>query len=158
MNAKHHQPHGLEAEREAILKRMQMSREAYRRFLSDESGLHLEQQAAARQHVPQQVITHMENHPSARGHDAAVHITRFSGTRDSFPRSMAVRWVMQHPFLTAAAVAAVVAIGPGRIARAAMKGGTAATTLTLRNPANMDVLNRVLTLVTEYAQRATPRV
>lgn len=157
MNAKH-QPHGLEAERQAILDRMQMSREAYRRFLRDEPEPQLALDPAhgglpATSHAAHAMPHYDPDYLAAGGQPVA----RFSGARNAFPRSAAMRWATEHPFLCAAAVAAMVMVGPGRIARTALKGGTAATALTLRNPQNMDMLSRVLTLVANYAQRTTLR-
>jgi hypothetical protein len=156
MNGKH-QPHGLEAERQAILERMQMSRDAYRRFLSDDPELQLNGPHGS-DHTSHHAISHMDTPHGSAGHHGDRHqLTRFSGTRNAFPRSAAMRWATEHPFLCAAAVAAVVMIGPGRILRTAMKSGTAATALTLRNPSNVDLVSRVLTLVANYARRANPR-
>jgi hypothetical protein len=155
MNAKH-QPHGLEAQRQAILERMQMSREAYRRFLRDEPELEVSVPHGGI-HPPSHTISPMQPDQSIHGYQNSHPISRFSGARDTFPRSAAMRWITEHPFMCAAAVAAVVMIGPGRIARLAMKGGTAATALTLRNPSNVDNISRVLSLVADYAQRMNPR-
>lgn len=69
----------------------------------------------------------------------------------------ALLWMKDHPFLCAAAVAAVVAIGPRRVARSVVSGGTALTALTLRNRANVDVLGRLLTTVVSYMQRERTR-
>lgn len=125
--------HSLEEERQAILDRMEVSRERYRRMLRNQP----------------EVIAN-EHHPA--GHHAV-----YALPNDRFPRSAAMRWVAQHPVLCAAAIAAVIVIGPGRIARTAMKGGSAATSLTLRNSPNIDTIGRLLTIVADVAARIPAR-
>jgi hypothetical protein len=126
--------HSLEEERQAILDRMQASRERYRRMLSSQP----------------EVIANAA-HPGGR------HAVYALPPDDHFPRSAAMRWVAQHPMLCAAAIAAVIVIGPGRIARTAMKGGSAASSLTLRNSPNIDTLGRLLTIVADVAARIPMR-
>jgi hypothetical protein len=125
--------HSLEDERQAILDRMEASRERYRRMLRNQP----------------EVIAN-EAHPTGRHAVYAL-------PEDRFPRSAAMRWVAQHPVICAAAIAAVIVIGPGRIARTAMKGGSAATSLTLRNSPNIDTLGRLLSIVADVAARIPAR-
>lgn len=117
--------HSIEDERQAILDRMEVSRERYRRMLRNQP----------------EVIANV-HHPVGR-HAA------YALPEDRFPRSAAMRWVAQHPLLCAAAIAAVVVIGPRRIMRTAIKGGNAAASLTVRNSPNIDTLSRLLTIVAD---------
>lgn len=125
--------HSLEDERQAILDRMAASRERYRRMLHNQ---------------PEVIVN--EHHPVGRHAVYAL-------PDDRFPRSTAMRWVAQHPVLCAAAIAAVVVIGPARIARTAMKGGSAATSLTLRNSPNIDTIGRLISIVADVAARIPMR-
>jgi hypothetical protein len=125
--------HSIEDERQAILDRMEASRERYRRMLRDQP----------------EVIANV-HHPVGRHAAYAV-------PEDRFPRSAAMRWVAQHPLLCAAAVAAVVVIGPRRIMRTAIKGGSAATSLTLRNSSNIDTLSRLFTIVADVVAHLPTR-
>jgi hypothetical protein len=127
----------LEEERQKILERMQASREQYRRILMDQ---------------PQVVVN--THHPV--GHHA-VYAVPMKPT----PQNNALRWVAQHPMISAAGVAAVaaavIAIGPKRIARVAVQGSNTAANLTLRNPSNIDAITRLLTLVADIVQRMPSR-
>lgn len=73
------------------------------------------------------------------------------------PAEMALDWARQHPWMCAAAVAAVVAIGPRRLLRTAVTGGGALTALTLRNPSNIDALTRLINTVGAYLQQNSAR-
>jgi hypothetical protein len=133
----------LEAERQAILFRMQASRDEYRRMLMDEPEVH-----------------HLHsNHMSAdqlHGGGMASHYQQAHNPAAEIAGA-AFTWMKKHPLVCAAAVAAMVAIGPRRIARTAMSGGTALTALTLRNPQNIDVVTRLLSTVAGYMQRDRTR-
>ncbi|MGE5622800.1 MAG: hypothetical protein ACM3WS_06575, partial [Bacillota bacterium] len=87
----------LEEERQSILARMQVSREHYRRMLLNQSEVHAN-----------------PAHPA--GHHATYELAG-----PGFPRSAALRWVAQHPLLTAAAAATVLALVSSRVARSAAK-------------------------------------
>lgn len=70
--------------------------------------------------------------------------------------SPAIRFVKEHPLLCIGAVAAVVAIGPrriARVARSAVTSGTALTALTMRNQANVDLAGRLISQVVDYMQQ-----
>lgn len=125
--------HSIEDERQAILNRMEASRERYRHMLRNQP----------------EVIANV-HHPVGR-HAA------YALPEDSFPRSATMRWIAQHPLLCAAAIAAVVAIGPRRIMRTAIKGGNAAASLTLRNSPNIDTLSRLLTIVADVVAHLPTR-
>lgn len=125
--------HSLEDDRQAILDRMESSRSRYRRMLRNQP----------------EVIANV-HHPVGRHAAYAV-------PEDRFPRSAALRWVAQHPLLCVAAIAAVVVIGPRRIARAALKGGSAATSLTLHNSPNIDTLGRLITIIADVAAHIPTR-
>lgn len=126
--------HSLEDERQAILDRMEASRNRYQRMLRNQP----------------EVIANV-HHPVGRHAAYAV-------PEDRFPRSAALRWVAHHPLLCVAAIAAVVAIGPRRIVRTALKGGSAATSsLTLLNSPNIDTLGRLLTIITDVVAHLPTR-
>jgi hypothetical protein len=79
----------------------------------------------------------------------------FTDYRD-WRHNPALRFVKDHPLLCVAAVAAVVAIGPKRVARGAAKvasSGGALTALTLRNRANVEMLGNLITTVIDAVQR-----
>jgi hypothetical protein len=136
--------HSLESERNAILNRMQMSRSGYRHMLGDDED---EMHAAA--------ADLRTASPSGSPHHPAY---VDSHVRHRFPRSATMKLLTRHPFACALAVAAVVVIGPRRIMRTALKSGPAVTALTLRNPANVDMISRVLALVgQQVAQRTRAR-
>lgn len=69
------------------------------------------------------------------------------------PVEAALDWAKQHPLLCAAAVGAVVAIGPRRLVRTLATSGGALTALTLRNPSNIDALARLISKVGAYLQQ-----
>jgi hypothetical protein len=80
----------LEQERQALLEQIHASRQAYRRLLTEADA---------------EEFAHETN-------------ALYSDPAQGFPRSMTVRWIMQHPYLCASIViGAVVLIGPGRIGR-----------------------------------------
>lgn len=91
----------LEEERQALLEQIHSSRAAYRRMLAqyDEPG---------------------HNRQSSHG-VAHVHVSqKVRGMPAAFPRSMTMRWILEHPYAVAgvaAGVVALLAIGPGRVAR-----------------------------------------
>ena len=168
------QPQSLEHERDAILERMQVSRERYRRLLSGEEEVSLAGEGGAqslrtpssrgqRSHAFAQFDpddAHQEtlavaSHPG-HYHDPRE-LTHLSAARSGFPRCAAVRWAMDHPLLCAAAVAVIVVIGPRKMVRAAMSNTARSATSTLRNPANIDLLTRLLTMVADVAQRNMSR-
>jgi hypothetical protein len=148
----------LEAERQTILARMQANREQYRRMLMNntDAGRHGEFPAA--QHGAASTGPASADMESAYTPSHAHSFTDFSDLR----QNPALLWMKQHPLLCAAAVAAVVAIGPKRIVRTARSvaaSGTALTALTLRNQQNVDMLGRLLSTVVNYVQseRGRPR-
>ena len=131
--------HSLEEERQAILQRMQESRQHYRHMLRDQPEVHVN-----------------PNHP--QGWHAA-----YAVAEDEFPRSKTLRWIAQHPFMCAAAVVALVAVVPGRRlarrARANGSNGNAATAFTARSTSNIEALARILGAVASVVQHfpARPR-
>jgi hypothetical protein len=140
--------HDLEAQRQTVLARMQAHREKYRRMLMDYPdtevrGTYLPEQESHRQLQPR-----TESGYGQYGHYGHS----FAGPTD-FAHNPAVQWVKQHPLLCVAVVAAVVAIGPRRILKSAVAGGSALTALTLRNQSNVDTLGRVISTVAGYLQR-----
>lgn len=167
-------PQSLEAERNAILERMQASRERFRRVLSGEEELSLAAEGGAqslrtqssrgqRSHAFAHVgpeDTHQESLAVA-SHLGHTHdprqVTHLSAARRGFPRSVAVRWAMDHPLLCTAAVAVIVVIGPRKMVRAAMSNTARLAASTLRKPANIDLLTRLLIMVADVAQRNMSR-
>jgi hypothetical protein len=132
----------LEEERQAILSRMQRSRDEYRRMLMDQPEAHFQtSHLSADQLHGGGMTSHYQP-----AHNPAAEIA-----------GAAFTWMKRHPLLCAAAVVAVAAIGPRRIAKTAMSGGTALTALTLRNPQNIDAVTRLLSTVAGYLQRDRAR-
>ena len=127
----------LESERQAILERMQMRRESYRRALT--SGVDLDQIPA--DPVATRSLVHAQQlYPTQRP------------VPTRFPRSTLMRVLIDHPVLCAVGVAALVAIGPRRIAKTVASGATAIGTLTANNQTNVDLLGKVLSMAGAYVQ------
>jgi hypothetical protein len=143
----------LEAEREAILSRMKSNRERYRRMLMDNSDSHMH---GSYLHGDESASSNLHSSPSYASHYGQRSHSghSFADYRDY--TTPAVRFVKEHPLLCAAAVAAVVVIGPrriGRAARSAVSSGSALTALTLRNQANVDLAGRLISQVVDYMQQ-----
>jgi hypothetical protein len=148
----------LEAERQTILARMQANREQYRRMLMDnsDSGKHSEFQGGHHAAAPTNLASNMQ---PAYSQPYAHSFGDYSDLR----HNPALLWVKEHPWICVAAVAALVAIGPKRIARTARsvaESGTALTALTLRNQQNVEMLGRLISTVVNYVQseRSRPRM
>jgi hypothetical protein len=139
----------LEAERESILARMQANRERYRRMLMENSDVQTHGTYLQSDQPEGSLQTSSYGH---YGHTFADHDLRHNPAVQS-----AVHWVKEHPLLCVAAVAAVIAIGPRRIARTVVTGGSALTALTLRNQANVDMAGRLISQVVDYMQRGRTR-
>lgn len=142
--------HSLEEERQAILDRMQRSRESYRRMLSGQGAI------SGSRHA----LHHDESsHSSAISHQPLAPANRhsYASTYRWAPRGGAMRILTDHPVMCALAVAAVVAIGPRRIVRTVANSGKTVTNLTLRNQANIAMLTRLLTTVADTMQRRNMR-
>lgn len=133
----------LEEERKAILERMQMRRESYRRALN--GGPDLDQ-------IPADPVA-VRALPSSAHAQHVYPTQRPVPTR--FPRSALMRVLMDHPVLCAVGVAALVAIGPRRIVKTFATGATAIGTLTANNQTNVDLLGKVLTMAGAYVQGRT---
>lgn len=149
----------LEDERKAILSRMQASRDGYRRMLM----------TGSEDHTPSQHISGNYVHDRS----TATHASHFSGGvsgggmgsgynpyQVNAAAQAALNWAKQHPLICAAAVAAIVAIGPKRIAKTVgagmATGGTALgalTASTLNNPSNIENLTRLISTVMTYLQQ-----
>lgn len=134
----------LEEERNAILFRIQESRDEYRKLLSGEtdgkgrlrSGGGRGPRGSSYRVVDGEVI-------DVPGRQMAVAPTgRFSSTHP------ALRWVQQHPLVCVGIAAAVIAIGPRRLLRIGMRGTTALAgavpALTRRNSKNAKVDKQLL--------------
>jgi len=130
----------LERERQDILERMNARRETYRRMLNgDEDTEHATV-----------IDTKAGGNP---GHSRPV--TAYKPVHDTYPRSAVTRVIKKHPLLCALGVAAVIAIGPKRIARTLLTSGTAVATLAARNQSNIDLLGKLMTMAGAYAQGRT---
>jgi hypothetical protein len=137
--------HSLEAERQAILARMQEHREQYRRMLMENSDM---QTHGGYLHSNQSPTSYQPSY-GHYGHSFADYA--------HLRHNPALQWMKEHPLLCVAAVAAVIAIGPRRIARTVVRSGTALTALTLRNQANVDMAGRLISSVVDYLQRERNR-
>ena len=137
----------LEEERKAILERMQMRRESYRRALS--GGVDLERLPADQASASRSLVHAQQVYP-------AYPAQRPVPTR--FPHSTLMRVLIDHPVLCAVGVAALVAIGPRRIMKTVASGATAVGTLTATTTtrqSNVDLLGRVLTMAGAYMRGRT---
>jgi hypothetical protein len=154
----------LEAERQAILSRMETSREHYRRMLMGESN-DTTQSRASNGHAAADAAPNTSyyghNSDGMYGHgqsDAAgLDMNRLQDGA-AIAADAAFAWVKQHPVLTAAAVAAIVAIGPRRIMKSLAAGGTAlgaAGAVALRNPQNIDLITRLFSTAAAGLQQRT---
>ena len=153
----------LEAERQAILDRMQVRRERYRRMLTDGTsldGAELVEVHPSHHYQSGHATTSLapSSHDAPHGlHYAGLHGQRVayrSDTPGSARHGAVIRTLMDHPFLCALGVAAIVAIGPRRIIRTLTRGGTALSTFA-GNPSNVDLAGRLLTMVGAYVQGRT---
>jgi hypothetical protein len=135
----------LEAERQSILERMERRRETYRRMLTD--GIDIREAS-----VPQVTVV---NGTGSR--TPAVY--NYSPAPTHFPRSSLMRVISDHPLLCALGVAAVVVIGPRRIAHTVTSSGALMGALSERNQLNIDMIGRLLSMVGAYTQarRHEPR-
>ena len=136
----------LEQERQAILDRTQMRRETYRRALHDGHDLRT---LPARGDGNAFVTVR-----PARANGATVDTTtyQYRHVPDSFPRSRLAQTMRDHPMLWALGVAAVLAIGPRRIARS-VSSGSMALGAVAASRSRMDMIGRVLTLAGSIVQR-----
>jgi len=155
--------HALEEERQSILRRMRASRAEYKRVLS-EDNYHLPQHDQYAAHLDMHATQAHYRKADTSGHasqssssdtDNVIHHHSLHSTPAQIA-STALHWIRRHPFLCAAGVAAVVALGPGRIARKAMKGGAALGILTLRNTKNSDAITLLLSTAASYLKRKSP--
>jgi len=142
----------LQEERDALLEHIHASRAAYRRMLTDLN-------AAEEQKF--------ENE-----------IARLAPETPGFPRSMTVRWIMKHPYISAfaaAGTAALLIVGPRRAVRTVSnrvavlkhsipkRGGpvlgalTAVATALLRNPSRVQLAVRAFSSVTRFLKRRRHR-
>lgn len=140
----------LEQERQAILDRMQMRREAYRRMLTNG------EQFGARDSGTTAVEAHRSPGAARRldqGDGAIADTTVYTYRRvpDTFPRTRLMQVVSEHPLLCAIGVAAVLAIGPRRIVRS-VATSSAAVGAIATSQSKMDMIGRVLAIAGAFAQ------
>lgn len=144
----------LEAERQAILDRMQARRERYRLMLT--SGIDLnDESVVVEPHPAAYPARHSFAPEEVQPADVPVYRQRFQAAPLSARHGTAVRMLMEHPFLIALGVAAVVAIGPRRIFRGVTKGGTVLSAVAVRNQSNVDMIGRLVTMLGAYMQGRT---
>lgn len=122
----------LEEQRNAILFRIQESRDEYRKLLNGETDANGRLQSGRRGSSYRVVDGEVIDVPGRQMPLAPT--GRFASTHP------ALRWVQQHPLVCIGIAAAVVAIGPRRILRIGMRGTTALAgavpALTRRNSKN----------------------
>lgn len=138
----------LEEERQAILDRMQLRREAYRRMLAD--GEDFRTISLGHNEKP-------NGGALVRTDENARHLPRttaqtYTRAPEGFPRSRLMRVVGDHPVLCALGVAAVLAIGPRRIVRSIGASRVALGALAA-DQSRLSLIGRVLELAGSYAKR-----
>jgi hypothetical protein len=147
----------LEMERQAILDRMQIRRERYRRMLTD--GADLDDAVIVDPHPagPYPAAHSLAHGPLPGASSTGVyHRTGHGSARSLTPRNPVMRALYEHPYLVALGVAAVVAIGPKRILRTVTTSGTAlSTVMASNNQSNVDLAGRLLTMIGAYVQGRT---
>lgn len=139
----------LEQERQAILDRMQMRRESYRRMLVNGEDMDARPSVGV-------VEAHRRPNPSQRfdrddGAVADTTVYTYRRVPDTFPRTRLMQVVSEHPVLCALGVAAVLAIGPRRIVRT-VASSSAAVGAIATSQSKMDMLGRVLAIAGAFAQ------
>lgn len=151
--------HSLEAERQAILDRMQMRRESYRRMLTH--GTDLDEPQVTDAH---QAGTHAAGRHAVGEHSAGTPHSlepipaqvsppvQYPSAPSQFPRSTLMRTITEHPYLCAVGVAAVVLIGPKRIARTVLGTGSTVSALAAGNQSQVDIAGKLLALAGAYVQ------
>lgn len=109
-----HNGRSLEEQRNALLEQIHASRAVYRRMLTQGESIETasaNENAAASGAVPATEAPHVERAAS-----------RTAAADPAFPRSMTMRWIMDHPFYTAAAIVGVAMLIP-KAAGAGKKAG-----------------------------------
>lgn len=151
--------HSLEAERQAILDRMQMRRESYRRMLTHGTDLDEPQLADTHQPGTHAAGAHAVGEHAASAPHAldpmpaqASHPVQYPAAPSQFPRSTLMRTMTEHPYLCALGVAAVVLIGPKRIARTVLGTGSTVSALAAGNQSHVDIAGKLLALAGAYVQ------
>ncbi|SNS35151.1 hypothetical protein SAMN06265795_102336 [Noviherbaspirillum humi] len=152
-------PHALEAERQAILARMRTSRERYRRMMAGEPVDLVMVEPVIDTHGHPHQAAHADVHAASpqMASTATVHTVSVMPRRAPALRANpALEWMETHPLACAAAVAAVVAIGPNRIGRAVRTSGDRISGLGNSFTAhrhNFETLVNILTTVANLMQR-----
>jgi hypothetical protein len=149
----------LEAQRQSLLSRMEANREQYRRMLMDNPDGPVYDTPGRRLRASGDGRGGQYGSSEQYGGSqyADDRYTRAAYEHGPSPAIQALRWVQEHPLLCAAAVAAVVAIGPRRIVKTAVTSGTALTALMLRNQQNINSIVRVISQVAGYVQNDRSR-
>lgn len=113
----------LEEEKRALLARMQSSRAEYHRLL-----------------------THSDARPTAPP-------DRSPTTPEGFPRSMTMRWIIDHPYALVFAAVAVVALGRSRLARTAFDRVAMLAQAAMRVQARAQIAVRMISMVTSFIRQ-----
>lgn len=132
----------LESARQAILSKMQASREQYRRMLAEKSDQHLQ-------------ADHHGVHPQHDMHAPSEGTLMHDSHGPSYGRD-ALSWAKNHPFLCLMTITAIVMFGPKRMARTVIRSGAALGALTLRNRKNIGMATRLISSIAHYIQRNRP--
>ncbi len=97
----------LEEQRNALLEQIHASRSVYRRMLTNGESI---ETATAHEHAA--AGTDIRDEAAANAVRNSVSARNGMKSDAAFPRSMTMRWIMQHPFYTAAAVVGVAMLVP----------------------------------------------
>ncbi|MGV3741086.1 MAG: hypothetical protein ACO1NO_02115 [Burkholderiaceae bacterium] len=108
----------LEEQRNALLEQIHASRSVYRRMLTNGESI---ETATAHEHAA--AGTDIREEAAASAAASSVAASRASSTDAAFPRSMTMRWILNHPFYTAAAIVGVAMLVP-KVARAGKRVGS----------------------------------
>lgn len=110
----------LEEQRNALLEQIHASRTVYRRMLTQGESI---ETASAHEHAAAGTDIREEDAANSTVKAARTRRTiRTQGSESEFPRSTTMRWVMQHPFYTAAAIVGIAMLIP-KTARIGKKAG-----------------------------------
>jgi hypothetical protein len=146
----------LEEERSDILRKIEASREEYRRVLAEEMPRKARNPRLGRASpvidVPIVDVADIVVAPGA-GMRPVPRRRLDSQTRENIPAQAAVEWIREHPFICMAIVATVASIGPRRLLRIGTQSASAIAALSMRNSRNADAMKQLISSVTGFLQR-----
>lgn len=109
----------LEEQRNALLEQIHASRSVYRRMLTQGESI---ETASAHEHAA--AGTDIRQDPAAHSTTSSASSAASRKTVDpGFPRSMTMRWILNHPFYTAAAVVGIAMLLPKAASAGKRAGG-----------------------------------